>query len=91
MHPKPEEARTALAKALSEAHIETISAEHDLQRTINQGHDFIQSRYSAERLQEHPEQLDAWSGQMAQSQTAIQRHGIGNLPELPYTPAFFPV
>ena len=86
MIPDPEKGRKALARALAETHLECLSAEHDLAKHMHEGTDFLQSRYGAEKLAEHPERLDLWSWQWDAMRNAQERGGFGEIPELPYVP-----
>jgi hypothetical protein len=86
----PADPRNALARALAETHLECLSAEHDYQKTLNDGHDFLQSRSPFSKLKEHPEQLDLVSWHYDALREATERGGIGEVPELPYIPQMPP-
>jgi hypothetical protein len=65
-----------------------MSAEHDHQKTLNEGHDFLQSRSPFSKLEDHPERLDLVSWHYQAFREAAERGGYGEIPELPYTPQF---
>jgi hypothetical protein len=80
------DAHNALARALAETHLEYLSAEHDYQKTLNDGHDFLTSRSPFQMVKDHPERLDLVSWHYDALREATERGGIGEVPELPYTP-----
>jgi hypothetical protein len=84
--PESQEIRKALARTLAETHLECLSAEHDYHKTLHEGTDFLNSRYGADKLADHPERLDLWSWQWDAMRRAQEEGGFGEIPEIPYSP-----
>jgi hypothetical protein len=87
--PEPDP-RRGLARALAETDLECQSAEHDYRKLLQDGAQHMQSRYGAQHLEAHPEDLDHWSWHMEAMAQAREDGGIGEIPDLPFTPSLPP-
>ena len=76
-----------LTRTLAEVNLEAETAAHDYRRTLEEGSDFMASRYPASMLNDRPQDLDHYAFHMEALHAAKEKGGIGDTPSLPFQPA----
>ncbi len=85
--PPSPDPRAGLARALAEVDLEFQAARHDRARLLQDGAQHMDERFLAETLAGRPGDLDHWTWHREAQARAIERGGLGEVPELPFVPA----